>query len=331
MKKTISVLLVMFAALMFVFANGGAESQEKMNLIIYSAGTEEEAQTVADAFCEKNPNIEVTIIQASSGDIVTRAKTEWPQPEGDVVFLMGSENLDQIEEQLAGYKTKNDKKIKDEYKDTKHDTPKYYATSMPLQAIMYNTELLKGDMIPKAWKDLADPKYRGMIELANPATSGSAYAQLYQMKCLYGMEFVKAVAENGTVYVSSSTKGPKDVARGEFAISVTGEANIAQLIADGSPVAYVHPAEGTGLRTEGCAILQNCRNEKAAQLFMDFITSKDGFAVVSSLGRRTVSTEVPSPEHLPALKDMKFYEYNTDEAASLKKSLQKEFSTYIMN
>ena len=91
-----------------------------------------------------------------------------------------------------------------------------------------------------------------------------------------------AVVANGTVYVSSSTKGPTDVARGEFALTLTGEANIASAIADGDPVAYVHPAEGTGLRTEGCAILENCKNLEAAELFMDFMTSKEGLDIIAS-------------------------------------------------
>lgn len=328
MKKALSILIVLALVCGGLFAQGAQETAaNKLNLVIYSAGTEEETQTVADAFVAKYPNVSYTIIQVGSSDLVTRVKTEWPKPEGDVVFLLGAENLDQITDKLHAYTVKNDAAY--EAGSTKEANNLYYAMSMPLQAIMYNTDLLKGDMVPTSWADFADPKYNGMIELANPATSGSAYAQLFQMNQLYGWDFVKQVAANGITFVSSSTKGPTDVARGEFALTLTGEANIAQAIADGAHVAYVHPAEGTGLRTEGCGILENCANLEAAQLFMEFITSVEGEKVVASVGRRPVLADAGTPANLPELKDMKFYEYNNDEAKANKKQMQADFGALL--
>lgn len=327
MKKVILTVLAVLLATTCVFASGAQENAEQLELVIYSAGSEAECQAVVDRFNEYYPNVKCTILQGSSGDLVTRVSTEWPSPMGDVIFLMASENLSQIYDYLDSYKTVNDARLGAEYKDANY---KYYAASMPLQAIMYNTDILKPEEAPKSWADLANPKYKGMIELCSPASSGSAYAQLYQMYCLSGknLDLAKRVAANGTVFCTSSTKGPTDVARGEYAITVTGEANIQKSIAAGDPVAYVHPAEGTGFRIEGCGILANCKNEKAAQYFMDFMTSEEGFEVLAEQGRRPVSSEI-TPEYLPALKDLKFYEYNDQEAKNLKKTLNNEFSKYI--
>lgn len=242
---------------------------------------------------------------------------------------MGSENLDQIYDMLEPYKCANDASIAPEYKDSKSETPKYYATSMPLQGIIYNTDLLTEEEAPKSWKDLADPKYKGKIVLANPASSGSAYAQLYMMNKLYGMDFVADVAKN-TTYVASSTAGPDSVARGEYAITVTGESNIGKKINAGDPVKYVLAEEGTGLRTEGSAILANAKNMDSAKKFIDFMTTTEAFEIVrTECYRRAVSTEIPGPEGLPALSEMKFFEYDAAEAASIKKSLVAEFNNLL--
>ena len=325
MKKGLVFLLVVLLGIFTLSASGSSESGSK-ELVVYSAASEGEAESITKAFNELYPDVKVSILSAGSGDLVSRVKTEWPKPDGDVILLMGSENLDQIYDMLMPYTSANHDKIDPENRDQKSDEPRYYGTSMPLQAIMYNTDLLSEEDAPKSWADLADPKYKGEIVLANPASSGSAYAQLYMMNKLYGMDFVAEVVKN-TTFVASSTAGPDSVARGEYAITVTGEFNIANKIQAGDPVKYVLPEEGTGRRIEGSAILANCKHPEEAKLFIDFMTSPDAFQIVrDECNRRPVSTDVPGPEGLPALADMKFFTYDTDEAAAIKRDLVQQFN-----
>jgi len=326
MKKVLCILLVLLLSFS-LFAQGANESS-KEELVIYSAASESEARSLADAFNKIHPDVSITIISAGSGDLVTRVKTEWPKPDGDVILLMASENLDQISDMLMPYKSVHHDDFDPANREAS-DPPKYYGTSMPLQAIMYNTNLLSEADAPKSWADLADPKYKGEIVLANPASSGSAYAQLYMMNKLYGMDFVADVVAN-TTFVASSSAGPDSVARGEYAITVTGEKNIGTKLAAGDPVAYVLPEEGTGRRLEGSAILANCKNPEAAKKFIDFVTSKDGFQVVrDECFRRAVSTDVPGPEGLPSLSEMKFFVYDAAEAKTMKKGLIEQFQSLL--
>ena len=101
----------------------------------------------------------------------------------------------------------------------------------------------------------------------------------------------------------------------------------ANKIQAGDPVKYVLPEEGTGRRIEGSAILANCKHPEEAKLFIDFMTSTDAFQIVrDECNRRPVSTDVPGPEGLPALADMKFFTYDTDEAAAIKRDLVQQFN-----
>ncbi len=329
MRKIMTILLALLCTGL-VFAGGSSEtaSGSTGELVIYSAASEGEAEKLVNSFNKIHPEIKVTIIRAGSGDLVTRVKTEWPKPEGDVILLMAQENLDQIIDMLEPYKSANHDSFAPENRDAS-DPPRYYGTSMPLQAIMYNTDLLTPEEAPRSWKDLGDPKYKGMIVLGNPASSGSSYAQLFMMNKLYGLDFIKNVVSN-TTYVASSTAGPDYVARGEYAITVTGEANIAKKIDAGDPVAYVLPEEGTGHRIEGSAILANCRNMDSAKKFIDFMTSKDAMLIVrDECFRRPVSTEIEGPKHLPDLADMKFFPYEAQKAAENKRALVTEFNNML--
>lgn len=71
---------------------------------------------------------------------------------------------------------------------------------------------------------------------------------------LYGEDALKKMAKNAA-FVASSTAVPESIARGEYAIGVTGEANIAKYILEGAPVTYVYPEEGTGARFDASAII----------------------------------------------------------------------------
>jgi len=322
MKKVMTVLLVLTLVFAAVLTSCSKKaSTEAMELVIYNGGSDSEGQKMIDAFTAKYPNIKVTQVQDKSTNITTRVLQG---EEADVVTLIAKENLDAMKDYLVSYKTANDKKYDSEMKDPDH---KYYATSMPLQVFMYNTDLLKGDMIPKSWFDLTNPKYKGLIVLGSPST-GSGYAQLYMMYKLSGnnLDLVKGIVANKAVYLPDSTSGPAGVERGEYAITITGEKNVGQAMAKGSPVTYLYPTEGTGRRIEGCGITKNGKNLEAAKLFMDFITSKEGAEVILSMSRRSTHPDVGGPEGLPGLKEIKFFPYDDAEASKLKKSLQAEFN-----
>ena len=327
MKKLLVVLLVLATVFTAVFAQAATESAkaEKMELVILSAGKESESEAIIEAFNKEYPNISVTHLEKDSGDVLTLVQQN--SSDSDVVILIAQDSLIPMEPNLVPYKNANDAKFEDAYKNAEG---RWYACSMPLQTFMYNTDLLKGDDIPKSWYDLADPKYKGKIIMTDPSSSGSAYAQLYMMYKLTGdLSLAKAIAQNGTVYVTDSKAGPQAVARGEYALTMTGESNVSSAIKNGSPVNYLYPQEGTGRRIEGAGIIDGCKNLEAAKIFMDWFTSKAGAETIRGLGRRPVSTEVGGPDFLPSLDELPFFEYDAIEAGQLKKQLRAEFATFL--
>ena len=328
MKKALVVLLLLATVFTTVFAQAADESakkDEKMELVLLSAGKEAESIAIIEAFNKEYPNITVTHLEKDSGDVLTLVQQK--SSDSDVVLLIAQDSLEPMAKNLYPYKNVNDAKFDAAYKDAEG---RWYACSMPLQTFMYNTDLLKGDDIPKSWFDLADPKYKGKIIMTDPSSSGSAYAQLYMMYKLTGdLSLAKKIAENGTVYVTDSKAGPQAVARGEYALTMTGESNVSSAMKNGSPVNYLYPQEGTGRRIEGAGIIDGCKNLEAAKIFMDWFTSAAGAEVIRSCGRRPVSTEVGGPDFLPSLDELPFFEYDAIEAGQLKKQLRAEFATFL--
>lgn len=331
MKRTVFVglvfLLVMLPAL-YAKAPDPKDAATASQLILWSAAAEDEAEALVKAFNTKHPEIKVSIIRAGSGELITRLNAEQPRPQGDILLAIAKETFDEHYNLFRPYKCANHDSIPPTVRD-KAEVPRYYGFSMPLQAFMVNTKLLKPDQYPKKWIDLTNPKYKGEIILANPALSGSAYSQIYMMYKLYGEDALKKMAKNA-VFVASSTAVPESVARGEYAIGVTGEANIAKYILEGAPVTYVYPEEGTGARFDASAIIANGPNPKAAELFMDFVTSPEAFKIIlNTRQRRVVVDYLPGPGPLPSLDKIKLFDYDAVEAGALRDELTSKFSDWI--
>ena len=332
--KKLSIALLIAMVSMSLFAQGVAEAKSEElaatnEIVIWSAASEEETAALVAKFNELHPEIKTTIITAGSNELKTRLMAEQPKPSGDILMGIAKETYDEFYDYFTPYRTPNHDSIAETVRD-KGDTPRYYGYSMPLQCFIVNTKIFPEGTGPTSWKDLADPKYKGEIIMANPALSGSAYAQLYMMYSLFGEEFCKQVAKN-TVYVASSKTVPESVARGEYGIGVTGEANVATYIEAGDPVTYRYPTEGTGARFDASAIIANCKNLKSAQLYMDFLTSYDAYKIINEVkNRRVVINELPGPKHLPALGEINLFDYNAVEAAELRNDLSDKFSNWIL-
>lgn len=200
MKKLVIVLVALIVigtgALLIVRSCSTTQEQQAVDaLVIYSGAAADEAEALTKKFNELYPEITVSIIRAGSVELVNRLVSEQPKPGGDILLMIAKENMDVAYNHLKPYKSGNHDRIDISVRDSAA-VPRFYGSSMPLQAIMINTDLLPLSDRPNSWKDLIKPKYAGKIILADPTLSGSAYAQLYMLNKIYDMEFVGKLKSN---------------------------------------------------------------------------------------------------------------------------------------
>ncbi len=298
-------------------------TQAAGRVVIYNADTAEFGEAFAKAFNAHYPDIKVEIISAGVGQLFTRVKAEAARPQGDIMLAASKESFLQMADLFQPYVSRLDGDFPEQMKDRER---RFYGFSMPLQVLIINTTLVSAAESPKAWKDLGDPKWKGKIIMANPALSGSAYAQLAQMIQLHGWPLVQQVVKNATI-TSSSKLAYQGVGTGEFAIGLTGEENVVKLKSEGRPVEAVHAAEGTGLRFDAVGIIKGGPNPDNARQFLDFINSKEAhsIAVGKPFFRRSVRKDVAPPPGLKATAEIKFFDYDVEKAAQDKAANLKKF------
>lgn len=314
--RVLLVGLLLCAGAGLLFGAGG--------VVIYNAGSPEMGEDLAKAFRAKYPDIKVDLIRAGSGELITRIQAEAKKPLGDIILAIAKENLEIIADLLQSYKVKEDAAFPAEVKDAK--AFKYYGFSYNIQAFIVNTELVSAADMPKSWKDLGASKWSGKLLLANPALSGSAYAQMFQMVGLYGWDHINAVRKVAT-FVPTSSLAYTLVSRGEFAVGVTGEGNVFTEKSKGNPVEAVYPTEGTGLRFDASGIIKGGPNPENAKLWMDFLTTKEAMGIISQAPhfRRMTRPDVSPPPGLKPSTEIKFIAYDDVAAAANRDAYLKRF------
>lgn len=286
-------------------------------LTVYNATNPKLVAKIIEVFKSENPGINVDVINAGVGELLTRIRAEKGKPRGDVFFGASVEAYMSALDLFAPYKTKESDKYK---ADVIGPDNKFYGFSMPLQAFIVNTKLMPAGTGPKSWADLGDPRYKGKIVMANPSLSGSAYAQLAQMLQLHGWDLVKKVIDN-TTFVTSSKLVYQNVGKGEVAVGITGDYNVVKMRGKGFPVTAVYPSEGTGLRFDANGLIAGGPNPAAAKVFLDFANTKQAHEIMVSLrNRRSVRTDVSAPKGQIPTADVPTFEYDTDKAASMRKA-----------
>jgi iron(III) transport system substrate-binding protein len=317
-------LLVWGVLVFFMTVSGVSLCMAAGGLVIYNAGSPEMGEDLIKAFNGKYSDIKVEVIRAGSGELLTRTKAEASRPQGDIIMAIAKENLEIIRDLLEPYKVREDAAFPDDVKDTKEN--KYYGFSFNIQAFIINTDVVPLEKAPKCWKDLAEKEWQGKIVLANPALSGSAYAQLFQMVHLYSWDHINAVRKMST-FVPKSSLVYTFVGRGEFPIGVTGEGNVFKEKNKGNPVAPVYPCEGTGLRFDASGIIKNGPNPGNAKIFMDWLTKKEAMTICSQAPhfRRMARPDVPPPPGLKPTSEIKFFPYDAMQASKSRESYLQKF------
>lgn len=182
----------------------------------------------------------------------------------------------------------------------------------------YNTELVakKKIGIPKTWADLLKPEYKGEIQVANPASSGTAYTMVATLVQLMGedkaFEYMKALHKNIGQYTRSGTGPIKAVARGETTVSISFVHDGPGEAMQGFPVKTITPAEGTGAEIGSMSIIKGARNLDAAKKFYEWALTPQAqqFGAATKQFQLPSNKATPIDPNVPDFKSIKFINYD---------------------
>ena len=309
----------LLAAASLAIAAGAATAQDAQINVICSVQAEwcNMIQTVY----ARTTGVKVNMSLKGSGEALAQLIAERANPKTDVWFGgTGDPHLQAAEQGLSlEYKSPSLPQLhawaQQQAQQSGYRTVGIY--SGPL-GFGYNPELLakKKLPVPRSWADLLKPEYKNEIQVANPASSGTAYTMVATLVQLMGedkaFEYMKALHRNIQTYTRSGTGPIKAVARGEASVSISFVHDGPGEKLQGFPVETITPGEGTGAEIGSMSIIKGARNLEAARKFYDWALT----ASAQEMGAAARQFQLPSNKsakvdpNVPDFKKIRFINYD---------------------
>ena len=259
-----------------------AAAKEEGKLVVYGSCEEEYLATACENFQEKY-GIEVQYQRLSTGEVQSKIEEEAGNPSGDVWFGGTTDpyNIAASEGLLEAYEAENASHlIGDVYRDA---DGYWYGIYKGILGFMVNRDELErmGIEEPKDWKDLLDPKYKGLIWLSNYNTAGTAKLVVNTMIQKYGhdegIQYLVDLDKNVQVYTKSGSGPSKNVGTGECVIGIGFlHDGITQIEDNGyGNIDLIIPSTGTSFEVGATAIFKGCKHPNAAKLWIEYALSPD--------------------------------------------------------
>lgn len=169
---------------------------------------------------------------------------------------------------------------------------------------MVNVDALKGKPVPKSWKDLTKPEYKGMVGYLDPASAFVGYVGAVAVNQALGgnldnfdraMQWFKDMKKNDPI-VPKQTSYAR-VLSGEIPILLDYDFNAYRAkYKDGANVAFVIPSEGTVAVPYVMAMVKNDPNPANAKKVLDFVLSDEGQTVWANAFLRPVRASAMSKD-----------------------------------
>lgn len=243
------------------------------NAVMYTSNNVQVIDTATDVAKKTAPGLNIQKVTSGTGALMKRIEAEAKNPLGDVVWGAGFGTMAAFRQNFQPYLSPQAKDIPPQFKGPDN---LWVGSNAHVMIVMVNNKQLKGASAPKSWTDLFAPAWKNKIIMGDPATSGSAYDQVYGIYQLFGAEGLKKLAAN-VVISKSSAQVYKSVANGEYPLGITMEYAAYSYVAGGQKeIQLVYPTEGAFVAPEAVAIIKNPKNgAAAAQQLYDVLLSKE--------------------------------------------------------
>ncbi|HYN09796.1 MAG TPA: extracellular solute-binding protein [Vicinamibacterales bacterium] len=185
--------------------------------------------------------------------------------------------------------------------------------SARIRVIAYNTKLVKAEDAPRSVLDLAEPKWKGQVAIADPRFGSTSF----HVAALYAVlgdekadDFFRRLKANGVRIVGGNSVVRDMVVRGEVKVGLTDTDDVNVALELGQSIAMVLPDRdglGVPVMPNMVSLIMNGPHPEEGKRFVDYVLSVDVERMLaqSEAVQIPLHAGVPGPKNLPAIESFR--------------------------
>ena len=271
-------------------------AKKEGKVVVYGSVPPQSMQGLHQGF-KKKYGIDVEYWRGSSTQVSERALTEWRagKPGFDVTEgNRGVQLINRDEGLYAKFIPPASEKFPAKFKEKDGMITPWRV--LPI-SILYNTELVKPNEVPKTLDDLLNPKWNGKISIPDPTrhtTTAQFLWNLQRFKKDKWLDYVKGLAKQKPILVESLAPVTTAIIKGEALVGITYIKYIKQYK---GPVTYV-PMDSYLTDPNYFGLSAKAARPNAGRLYIDFACSPEGQKEIAEDGEFVLA-----PGVFPPIKD----------------------------
>lgn len=271
MKKIFSIILTLLLFIQLV-----ACSKSSNKIVIYTCQEEERIQAMKSSLKEKFPDLNIAIEQVGTGNLAAKIKSEGKDIEADIVLDLETSHMENLKDCFADLST-----IKNViYLDgVNPNHSKYVIWVKNHAAITVDVNYFEKNNLkyPENYDDLLDSKYKGLIAMPDPTTSGTGYAYYLNLVNLKGkneaIDYFKKLTNNIKQYTQSGSGPISLLKQGEIAIAMGMEFQGVAEINNGSNYKIIELETGAPFNLTGAAIVDGKQDKENVKTIFEYLVN----------------------------------------------------------
>jgi iron(III) transport system substrate-binding protein len=320
--------------------SGTAAAQAEDELIVLCTPEKPYCEAMVAAFQEQT-GIPTAYQRMSSGESLVRLQAGAAAPEFDVWW--GGPADGQIAAGIEGlvepYISPNAAAIAEGQKAEDGTWTGVYVGAL---GFCSNTELLDelGVEAPDSWEDLLDPKLDDNVQVAHPASSGTAYTTFYTQVSRFdgdeeaALDYMGKLHDNILYYTKSGAAPGRNAGGGEVAVAIIFSHDCINNIEQGMPLVVSFPSEGTGYEIAGQSLVANAPHPNNAKTWIDWALT----GPAQEIGWRDPNAgayQLPTnpdaevSDQAVNIAELELVEYDFDAAGAARQRLTEQFENEI--
>jgi len=290
-----------------------AKARAEGKVVWYTSTPIEEAQKIAGLF-RMRTGIPVELFRSGGSQILSRFQQETAAGRIAVDVLThsdpGAARAMSKKGTFVPFKPKNFERVPDAAKAADGS---YVGQRLNMMTHYQRSDKVAPADEPKTWADLADPRYKGKLTMADPSFTSLQVSVVGMMGKLMGWSFYEKLRQNDVLIVPGNQQVADMLKRGERLIAVGAlDSYAADLKAAGHPIKTLYPSDGVFIIPSPTSVVKGSPDPNAAKLFAEFMIGDEVQSLFSADGGYSARIDIPAPAGSPDLKSLKIIAVDDD-------------------